>query len=207
MADFLSEYSKYLGPQAIGGAMSSLFGGGAQDDDAIQSQLGQIPGMISPYYQPYIQAGQESLGGLQEQLGQMTQDPGALMNMLGQGYRQSPGLQMSEQQAIEAANRMAAKGGQLGAPGVQAAIAKQVQGMGEQDYGNYLDRALNLYGQGVKGLTGLTNLGAQEGAGLAQNLANVQMSQAQNIQNQQQQQRAGDAATQQLFSMLPYLFM
>jgi hypothetical protein len=207
MADFLSEYSKYLGPQAIGGAMSSLFGGGAQDDDAVQSQLGQIPGMISPYYQPYIQAGQESLGGLQEQLGQMTQDPGALMNMLGQGYRQSPGLQMSEQQAIEAANRAAAAGGQLGAPGVQAAIAKQVQGMGEQDYGNYLDRVLGLYGTGVKGLTGLTDLGAGEGAGLAQNLADVQMSQVQNMQNQQQQQRSGDAATQQLFSMLPYLFM
>jgi hypothetical protein len=202
MADFLSEYSKYLGPQAIGGAMSSLFGGGAQDDDAVQSQLGQIPGMISPYYQPYIQAGQESLGGLQEQLGQMTQDPGALMNMLGQGYRQSPGLQMSEQQAIEAANRAAAAGGQLGAPGVQAAIAKQVHGMGEQDYGDYLNRVLGLYGTGVQGLTGLTGLGAQEGAGLAQNLADVQMSQIQNIKNQRQQEQAERAGTMGMFGQL-----
>ena len=110
-------------------------------------------------------------------------------------------------QAIEAANRMAAKGGQLGAPGVQAAIAQQVYGMGEQDYGDYLKRVLGLYGTGVQGLKGLTELGAGEGSGLAQNLADVQMSQVQNIQNQQQQQRAGDAASSQLFSMLPFLFM
>jgi hypothetical protein len=178
MADFLSEYSKYLGPMAIGGVLGSLFGNQAPDYSNVESQLQQIPGTITPYFQPYIQAGEQSLGGLQQQLTGLLQDPGALMQSLGAGYRTSPGMQQSMMQATEAANRAAAAGGQLGAPGVQAAIAKQVQGMGEKDYGDYLNRVLGLYGTGVSGLSGLTQLGAGMSRGLAEDLAQARMSQA-----------------------------
>jgi hypothetical protein len=61
-------YSKYLAPMAIGGALGSLFGNQAPDYSNVESQLQQIPGTITPYFQPYIQAGEQSLGGLQQQL-------------------------------------------------------------------------------------------------------------------------------------------
>jgi len=170
--------AKYLGPMAVGGALGSLFGGQEPDYSGVESQLEQIPGTISPYFQPYIQAGEESLGGLQQQLTGLLQDPGALMQALGAGYRTSPGMQQSMMQATEAANRAAAAGGQLGSPAEQQALAKQIYGMGEQDYGDYLNRVLGLYGTGVSGLSGLTQLGAGMGRGLAEDLAQAGMSRA-----------------------------
>ena len=178
MADILGTYSKYLGPMAIGGALGSLFGFEEPDYSGVESQLQQIPGTITPYFQPYIQAGEESLGGLQQQLAGLLQDPGALMQSLGAGYRTSPGMQQSMMQATEAANRAAAARGQLGSPAEQQALAKQIYGMGEQDYGDYLNRVLGLYGTGVSGLTGLTQLGAGMGRGLAEDLAQAAMSRA-----------------------------
>ena len=178
MADMKDTYSKYLAPMAIGGALGSLFGNQAPDYSNVESQLQQIPGTITPYFQPYIQAGEQSLGGLQQQLTGLLQDPGALMQSLGAGYRTSPGMQQSMMQATEAANRAAAAGGQLGSPAEQQALAKQIYGMGEKDYGDYLNRVLGLYGTGVSGLSGLTQLGAGMGRGLAEDLAQVRMSQA-----------------------------
>jgi hypothetical protein len=87
-------------------------------------------------------------------------------------------MQQSMMQATEAANRAAAAGGQLGSPAEQQALAKQIYGMGEKDYGDYLNRVLGLYGTGVSGLSGLTQLGAGMGRGLAEDLAQVRMSQA-----------------------------
>jgi hypothetical protein len=171
-------YSKYLAPMAIGGVLGSLFGNQAPDYSNVESQLQQIPGTITPYFQPYIQAGEQSLGGLQQQLTGLLQDPGALMQSLGAGYRTSPGMQQSMMQATEAANRAAAAGGQLGSPAEQQALAKQIYGMGEKDYGDYLNRVLGLYGTGVSGLSGLTQLGAGMGRGLAEDLAQARMSQA-----------------------------
>lgn len=191
------------------GGVGGLFGGGDVGGyGEARRQLEQIPEEMKPYYEPYIQAGTQSLGSLQEQLSRMTQDPSALMAQLGAGYQQSPGYQFSVDQAIEAANRAAAAGGQLGAPGVQAAVGQQVQGMAQQDFGDYLNRILGLYGGGVSGLTGLSGLGAQEGAGLAENLARARMSEAGLGQAEAQTQAQGQGQMiSGLASMLPLLMM
>lgn len=155
--------------------LSSLF-----FDDPYEGMdiYGPIKQDISPYFQPYQQAGEESLGSLQEQLGRMYQDPGALYSQLGAGYRESPGYQHQVQQATQAANRAAAAGGQLGSPAQQQALAGQISGMAGQDYQDYMNQMMGLYGQGVQGLQGLTGLGFQAGSGLAEDLAQAQMQQA-----------------------------
>jgi hypothetical protein len=188
-------YNPYAMGTAIGGGLGllgqSAFGS-SPDYSGIEQQMQGIPSEMRGYADPYIQAGTQSLGGLQQQLASMTDDPGALMNLLGQGYRESPGLQQNVQLATTAANRAAAAGGQLGSPAEQSALAQQVYDLGEQDYGQYLDRALGLYGGGVSGLQGLTGMGAQESQSLSENLARQHMSEANleqaKMQNQQQQQ-------------------
>jgi hypothetical protein len=150
-------------------------GGGSSDPVDI---YGPVKQDISPYYQPYADAGIDSLGGLQEQLARMYQDPSALYQQLGAGYTESPGYQHSVQSATQAANRAAAAGGQLGSPAEQQALAGQITGMADQDYGNYMQNMMGLYGQGVQGLQGLTGLGYQAGSGMADQLANARYQQA-----------------------------
>jgi hypothetical protein len=147
-----------------------MFGssGGMYDD---------VSSTITPYFQPYVDAGTSSLGTLQEQLSRMYSDPGALYADLGQGFRASPGYEYNVNQATQAANAAAAAGGQLGSPAEQQALAQQVGGMADQDYQNYMNSMMGLYGQGVQGLTGLTGLGYQASSSLAEDLARAQMAQ------------------------------
>lgn len=171
------------------GLLSSIFGGGSSSD--VADVYGPVKAEVTPYYQPYVQAGTDSLGGLQEQIARMYQDPTALYQELGAGYRESPGFQHSVQSATEAANRAAAAGGQLGSPAEQQALAQQISGMADQDFGNYMNQISGMYGQGVQGLQGLTGLGYQAGTGLADQLANARYQQAGLEAQQQQMQQAG----------------
>ena len=157
------------------GLLDSIFGGGSSD---VADVYGPVKAEVTPYYQPYVDAGTDSLGGLQEQIARMYQDPSALYDQLGAGYRESPGYQHNVQSATQAANRAAAAGGQLGSPAEQQALAGQISGMADQDYGNYMQNMMGMYGQGVQGLQGLTGMGYQASSGLADQLANARYQQA-----------------------------
>lgn len=182
------------------GLLSSIFGGGSSSD--VADVYGPVKAEVTPYYQPYVQAGTDSLGGLQEQIARMYQDPTALYQELGAGYRESPGFQHSVQSATEAANRAAAAGGQLGSPAEQQALAQQISGMADQDFGNYMNQISGMYGQGVQGLQGLTGLGYQAGTGLADQLANARYQQAGLEAQQRQVDQAGMSGLFGLAGML-----
>lgn len=171
------------------GLLDSIFGGGSSH--SAPDIYGPVKEEVTPYYQPYVQAGTDSLGSLQEQIARMYQDPTALYQELGAGYRESPGFQHSVQSATEAANRAAAAGGQLGSPAEQQALAQQITGMADQDFSDYMNRISGMYGQGVQGLQGLTGLGYQAGSSLADQLANARYQQAGLEAQQQQMQQAG----------------
>jgi hypothetical protein len=143
-----------------------------------QSYLNQIPGTITPYYQPYINAGTQDLGSLQQQLQMLINNPGGMMNKMGAGYQQSPGYQFNVEQATNAANQASAAGGMVGSPQEQQQLATTVTGLANQDYYNYLDHILNMYGMGMKGLGGVAKGGYMASNELAQSLANNLMSQA-----------------------------
>lgn len=119
------------------------------------------------YYAPYMQAGQAMLPGLESQYGQLTGDPAAMLARFGAGYQQSPGYQAQVSAALRSANQAAAAGGMAGSPAEQQALAGRVSGITAQDYQNYLQNVLGLYGQGLGGMGGLAGMGLQAAGGAA----------------------------------------
>lgn len=184
-----------IGGGALGTMLGGLFGGGDSSDaekDA-SKYLQQIPGVMSKYMSPYTQAGQAAIPTLEQQYNQLLSDPGALMSKFGQSFQTSPGYQFSVDQATQAANRAAAAGGMVGSPAEQQQLGQTVTGLANQDYYNYIDRTLGLYGRGLQGWQGLETGGQQAATTSAQDMAEALMNQANlayssDINKQQQQQ-------------------
>lgn len=179
------------GGAAIGGLLSPSW---SNPYSQAQGYLQQIPGTITPYYQPYINAGQRSLGTLESTYNQLLQNPGQAMNQIGAGYQASPGYQYNVQQATNAANQAAAAGGMQGTMQEQQQLAGTVSGLANQDYYNYLNHALGLYGQGLSGLGGLNTMGYGASTGLAQSLKDVLESQSSAATAQQEAENQRNAA-------------
>ena len=186
----------------------------AQDD--ANQYLNQIPGTVSPYYQPYINAGGQALGSLGNQIssllgggsslmgsyGSMLSDPSGYMNSLGAGYQESPGYQAQLNQGLQASDNAAAAGGYTGDPQNQYYDDQVSEGLANKDYYNYLDHALkvaqmgaggmqSMYNTGFHGLEDINNMGFQPSSDLAQALAQVlneqgQLSYASDINKNQQ---------------------
>lgn len=147
--------------------------------EGAQGYLSQIPGEEGKYLNPYMQAGMGALPGLQQQYGALTADPGGVLSKIGAGFKASPGYQYNVQQATEGAKQAAAAGGMAGSPQSQTELAKAISGMASQDYGNYMQRALGLYGTGLKGEQGLYGTGFQAAGGMASSIQRMLEQQAQ----------------------------
>lgn len=146
--------------------------------DAGMGYLDQVPGTISPYYQPYIDAGQQSLSTLMGQYNNLLNDPGAVMNNAAKGFNQSPGYQFQYNQAMNASNGAAAAGGFLGTSNHQGDASARASNLANQDYYNYMGNALNMYNTGLSGMGGINQMGYGASNELAQSLAANLQSQA-----------------------------
>jgi hypothetical protein len=182
MANFTPQQFNTLGRSGalggIGAGIGNLFADFNNPADAAMPYLDNISNTISPYYQPYINAGQQALPQLTDAYSGLMKDPTALANAIGQKYQPSPGYQFSVDQATKAANQAAAAGGMVGSPAEQQQLASTVTGLANQDYYNFLDRMLGLYGQGLGGLSNINNMGFGASTSLADNLASAILSQA-----------------------------
>ena len=177
----------------VGGGLGNMFGF-KNPSDAASPYMNQIQPTLEKYMHPYTQAGEWALPQMQQQYAGLINDPTALMNKIGQGYQASPGYQYNVDQATKAANQAAAAGGMVGSPAEQQALAGQISGMVSQDYGDYLSRALGMYGQGLSGMQGIGQMGYGAASNLSESLANALASQAQLAyagQNSENQNRGG----------------
>ena len=154
------------------GMFDSIFGSGGSDPSKkAMPYLQQVPGTVSPYYQPYINSGGQALNTLQGQYSNLINNPGGTMNQIGSSYQQSPGYQFSLQQALYGANNASAAGGMAGSPqGVQNDETLATN-LANQDYYNYLNHALGLYGAGLEGEQGLNQMGYHASDALAKELS------------------------------------
>lgn len=166
-----------VGAGSIGAGLGSMFGGWSNPANAAQGPLNSIPGMITPYYNPYIQAGNQAIPQLEGQYGQLMNDPGGKINQIGAGYHQSPGFQFALQQALQGASHASNAGGMGGSPQDQQQQMGLATNLANQDYNTWLQNALGAYGQGLQGEQNLYAGGYGASNELAQSLANNAQSQ------------------------------
>lgn len=138
-----------------------------------QDYLNQIPDMLRPFYQDYIEAGKGALPNYQQQINQLINDPSGFISHLGEGYQQSPGYKTELSDALQAAQQAQAAGGMAGSPQAQAQASGIASQMASKDYEKYLDRVLGMYGTGLQGLGGLTEMGYKAGTGYGENLGSI----------------------------------
>lgn len=137
-------------------------------------ELNKIPGQTKGYYDPYINAGRDSLSKIQDQYGQLSSDPGKRFAELGAGYKQSPGYQATLREALAGANNAAAMGGGggLGTPGHENYAANAAGDVANKDYEQYIDHIMKMYGMGLEGEGQLNQQGQRASEGYADILGN-----------------------------------
>lgn len=175
------DWSKLLG--VLGGlgqtgmGIYQGFGGGYNDPSKRANEtLGQIPGQMEPYYSPYINAGKGALDDLQNQNKDLLS--GGTQNKLGESYKESPGYQFKLKQAMEAANRASAAGGDLGGVGHQLTAEDMGQKLASEDYDKYMQNQIGLYNTGYGGTQDINHQGFDANKNMADTWGNVTGQQA-----------------------------
>lgn len=168
---------------AAGGIAGGLLGGFTGNSDPTKKAnkyLDQIPDEMRKYLQPYIDAGMlslDNLRGISSQYEKMYQDPNAIISGIAEGYTQSPGYQWRFNQGENAINNAAAAGGMAGTAQHQQQAGELATNLASQDFNDFMNRALGVYGSGLTGRTGIEQdiFGKGYGASgdLAASLANV----------------------------------
>jgi len=151
--------------------LSNMFGGGKNPADAAMPYLNQIPGQTNQYLDPFFQAGKGALDPLQEQYKNLLGDPGGFLNKMGANYQQSPGFKSAMEQALMAGNHASAAGGMAGTPQDQFNQMKMATDLSNQDYNNWMQNTLGLYGAGLSGQQGMAGMGQQAGQSMADMIA------------------------------------
>lgn len=166
----------------------ALFGNPAK---AAQPYLNQIPGAVSPYYQPYIQQGQQAGSQAASVYERMSQDPTSFINQLMSSYSPSKGFQFQKDLALKEQRNTAAQGGFSGTQYDQMRQAELANSLANKDMYTWLNTVLGAQGAGLSGQQQLANqgfgastsLGDIMGSNLAQQGALA--FQGQNARNQQ----------------------
>ena len=177
----------------LGGLLAPMFGTMGNPMEAANpymsqanNYLGQTPNYVHQYLDPYVQAGQGAMGNLQSQYQNLMNDPNSMLAKMGAGYKESPGYQRNVEEATRAAQHAANAGGYAGGPQQQAEMAKSIGGIASQDYNQYLNNVMGLYGQGLQGMGGINQMGYGAAGGATNTLADMLKNQAQNAQAQAQ---------------------
>lgn len=161
-----------------GAGLLSLLMGGSNPYSKSMSTLGQIPGQVSKLYQPYMSAGTQALPTLEDQYTQLLTDPGAMFNQMGQSFQQSPGFNFAMQQALQGSNQAAAAGGMAGSPQHEQQNQQLATNLADQDYYNYMNQVMGLYGKGLSGEQGLAQMGLQSTQDMSRTISNIMAGQA-----------------------------
>jgi hypothetical protein len=167
--------------------------------------LDKIPGQSKELYDPYMNAGKESLDKLKTYYDQLMNNPGEAFNKLGEGYKQSPGYAATLREALSGANNAAALGGGggLGAYGHQELAAGAAGDVANKDYEQYINHILGLNKQGVEGQQGIENQGynaTQNYGDILNSTANARATNAANAAGAQNQRSSQNWSN--LFSTL-----
>lgn len=158
------------GLSALGTGLGSLLKQGGYKH--AQHKLQDIANMYHGMYDPYVSAGQDALGKLQEGYGQML-DPTQHMADIMSQYQESPYAQQQQSELQRALGATAASGGFSGSPYHQHQVAQNVQNVLSKDMQQYLQNALGIEQRGLQGESGLEQQGFQGTQQLAEALGGI----------------------------------
>ncbi len=167
-----------MGGGMLGQGLAGMFGGNKNPYEAGNPYYEQIINQLPQYFEPWMGAGRQALPQLQQQFGQLINDPNGMYNRLSSGYHESPGYQWRQQQGQGAALNAAAAGGMGGTPQHQQQAAEISEHIADQDFMNYLQSILGMYGMGLQGMGGLSQQGLMGSMGLGQDISSVLARQA-----------------------------
>jgi hypothetical protein len=198
MADY--DYSKYMQnfqnyglgaglAGGLGGMLGSLF---MKDPASMANKYyDQMEGRTGQYLNPYINQGMGAMGQLGGQYGSLINDPSGMLAKFGANYKQSPGFQNQLKQALAGAGQAAAAGGMAGSPMHEQQNMQLASDLSAQDYNNYMNQVMGLYGTGLQGQQGIANMGFGASRDMANNIAQLLEQQAQAAYQNQAAKRSG----------------
>lgn len=170
-------YNPYLG--AAGGGASGFAGSLWQNpSDQANKDIQNIPGYYHQYLDPYYQTGIDQSKLLRDQYGNLTRNAPGILNDIGKGYQQSPGFKFALQQALQGAGHAAAAGGMAGSPQHEQQNMQIATGLANQDFNQWMQNALGLYGTGLQGEQNLYNTGFESGKDITSGLSNADLQKA-----------------------------
>lgn len=200
----------------LGTALGGLFGlsgeGQKNPADSAMPYLNQIPGKVSPYYDPFINAGKNSMGTTGGIYDEMSKNPGDYYNKLASGYKESPGYQRRLNEALQAGTNAQAAGGMAGSNQHQEMNMNLANDIAGKDFNDYLSQVLGINQFGLQGEENATNRGFNASTGLA-NLLGSNLAQQGGLafQGQAGQNQANAANMGNIFgglgTLMPWLFM
>ncbi len=174
--------------------LSNFLSGGHDPAGAAMPYFDKAAGTVKEYMSPYADRGGRAGGILEEQFGQMSQDPAKFMEGIMQGYEPSKYYQMMQDRLSTAAANTAAAGGMRGSGQESTRQQEITEGLLSKDMQQYLQNVLGIQGTGLSGEQGLYGTGFNAAQGLAGDLSNIYGTQGQlafqgerdkNMRNQQ----------------------
>lgn len=159
------------------GFFDSIFGGGDMEDPsaAASSYFEQIPGRVTPYYQPFIESGKQASDVANPIYGRMAQDPSEFLNAIMRNYSPSEGYKFKEKHLGQKLSNTAAEGGYAGTPYSQLEQGDLINGLLGTDMQQFLQNILGIQGGGLQGQENRIGRGYEASGNLAnilgQNLA------------------------------------
>jgi len=140
--------------------------------------LDQVPGQVNPYYQPYIDQGQEASQETCDIYSQMSQDPASFMNKVMAGYSPSEGFNYQKNELTKALGHTAAAGGYRGNQQDLKQQGELLNALMSKDRYDWFDRAMELQGRGLGGRQQQANMGYGASTGYGDILGNLQNAKA-----------------------------
>lgn len=126
-------------------------GPGQNPSDAASRYFEQIPGMVKPYYDPYIEQGRQASGIANPIYQRMAEDPSQFLDALMRNYSPSEGFKFKEKNLIRNAQNTAAQGGYAGTPYAQMEQSEMVNGLLSGDMQQFLSNLMGVQGRGLEG--------------------------------------------------------
>jgi hypothetical protein len=150
---------------------------GAFQGNPTGDPLGSAMSEGEPNMNPYINAGQQSLGNYQSALSYMN-NPNQFIGNMMKGWQMSPQAMQAQKQGIASANAASAAGGMLGSGAEQTALQKQGQAITAADQQQYLQNRMNVWSNYLRGQSSISGMGLQAGESLDSYIGRLRQAQA-----------------------------